>query len=572
MNVKTLFPFLLALALLATVISIDRLSFSRMKDYIAAVDHTRELLTRLEGLSNHLKSAQIYSPAAARVAPPNYYRLYREEMSQVNAELILLQSLVQEDTVQRKRVDQITELIDKHWGVLLENNIVEIIKSGQGWRLNDLFTIHRLINQAIAYENTLLKDRQYDLTQSTAQTNLFSTIFSVLALSILIATFLANRSLNKQRRLLEGFLESIMNTTRNGIVNLQPIKEDSRVIDFKIAYANTAVNELLHLNSTSLVGERLSALPGLSALSNLTDRLVNIIHSGKSEPFEFRYETGASPVWLYIVLSRLEKGLTVTFQDITPLKKYQHELQTKIDQLDRSNKNLQQFAYIASHDLQEPLRKVQQFGDLLQVHHGAQLGDGLQYLQRMQMAASRMSSLIKDLLSFSRISTLQNNTLSVDLTNIVNQVLIDLELTIAETGARIYVPSLPTIIGDPSQLGQLFQNLLSNALKFHKPGVSPIVHITSQLITPNSLPASAKPSQLATAYHRIDISDNGIGFDEKYLARIFQIFQRLHSKNEFAGTGIGLAICEKVVLNHGGVITASSQPNQGATFTIYLPA
>ncbi|GAB3491342.1 hypothetical protein GCM10027341_04190 [Spirosoma knui] len=237
----------------------------------------------------------------------------------------------------------------------------------------------------------------------------------------------------------------------------------------------------------------------------------------------------------------------------------------------RSNHNLEQFAYIASHDLQEPLRKIQQFGDLLQTRYGHQLDEGTPYLERMQTAASRMSMLIRDLLNFSRISTGQEVDTRVALDLVVNAVLADLELTIQETGTVIHIESLPTVPGDASQLGQLFQNLLSNAIKFRRPDVAPIIRITTQVVAVSALPSHVKPTRAAALYTRIDVIDNGIGFDEKYLDRIFQVFQRLHGKGQYAGTGIGLAVCEKVATNHGGAITASSQPGQGATFSVYLP-
>lgn len=244
--------------------------------------------------------------------------------------------------------------------------------------------------------------------------------------------------------------------------------------------------------------------------------------------------------------------------------------------LTRSNENLQQFTYVASHDLQEPLRKIQSFGDLLQRQYADQLGDGVEHLQRMQAAATRMSTLIRDLLTFSRISTRQEATDPVSLTQVVDTVLMDLELIIQETRAVITVEPLPTILGNPSQLEQLFQNLLSNALKFHRTDQSgtpviPMVRIISRLVAAVDLPTSVKPTRQAAVYHCIGITDNGIGFDEKHLNRIFQVFQRLHGRLEFPGTGIGLAICERVATNHGGAITAGSQPGQGATFSVYFP-
>ncbi|RIV24033.1 PAS domain S-box protein [Fibrisoma montanum] len=244
--------------------------------------------------------------------------------------------------------------------------------------------------------------------------------------------------------------------------------------------------------------------------------------------------------------------------------------------LKRSNENLQQFAYVASHDLQEPLRKIQSFSDMLKTQYATELGEGTALLERMQLAASRMSMLIKDLLAFSRISTRQNTSSFVQLSTVINAVLIDLELALQEAHATVVIDQLPPVKGDPSQLGQLFQNLLSNALKFRRTStddnpISPRIRITVCQVAADDLPPAVVPARTAGMYHRIDVSDNGIGFDEKYVDRIFQVFQRLHGRSQYAGTGIGLAICAKVVTNHGGAITAHSRPGEGATFSVYLP-
>ncbi len=240
--------------------------------------------------------------------------------------------------------------------------------------------------------------------------------------------------------------------------------------------------------------------------------------------------------------------------------------------LNRSNDDLQKFAYVASHDLQEPLRKIQSFGDLLKGRYNGTTGEESTYIERMQSAASRMSTLIRDLLDFSRVSTQHEMRSSVSLNEVVDRALTTLELVIAETKAEVIVQPMPTVMGDALQLDQLFQNLLSNALKFRQPGQTPMIQVNACLIEERQLPPKVRPAQVTQAYHQIDVVDNGVGFDEKYLDRIFQVFQRLYGKNEFAGTGIGLAICEKVVANHGGAITAASQPGQGATFRVYLPA
>ena len=230
--------------------------------------------------------------------------------------------------------------------------------------------------------------------------------------------------------------------------------------------------------------------------------------------------------------------------------------------LERSNQELQDFAYVASHDLQEPLRKIQAFGNLLEEEYAEQLGEGKDYLGRMRGAAARMSALIEDILSFSRVTTQARGFSPVDLTVVANEVLDDLETRIQDTNARIVIENLPVIDADPMQMRQLMQNLISNALKFHKPDVAPLVKISA------TTEISQSPRR---KYCTVKIEDNGVGFDEKYLDRIFAVFQRLHSRDSYEGTGIGLAVCRKIVERHGGTITAESKPGIGATFIITMP-
>lgn len=286
--------------------------------------------------------------------------------------------------------------------------------------------------------------------------------------------------------------------------------------------------------------------------------------------------------WTYTYLPVLEEAgqiggiLAIVHETTQKVRTDQHlqqrtaELATANVELNRSNENLQQFAYMASHDLQEPLRKILAFGDLLRQEFAQQLGAGSDYLAKMQVAANRMATLIRDLLDFTRL-TIQQPHHQVSLSELVSEVVIDLELVISESDAQISVEHLPTVLGDPTQLRQLLQNLLSNAVKFRRPDLAPMIQISGQLLGANHLPIGVKPSRQTKSYHLIEVKDNGLGFDPQYTDRIFQVFQRLHTKKEYAGTGIGLAICQKVVDNHGGVITASSEPGQGSTFSIYLP-
>ncbi|GAB3721286.1 PAS domain-containing sensor histidine kinase [Spirosoma lituiforme] len=283
-----------------------------------------------------------------------------------------------------------------------------------------------------------------------------------------------------------------------------------------------------------------------------------------------RDEDGTITVWVGTATDIHEqKELAANLEEQVRIRT--KELEASNYDLRRSNDNLEKFAYIASHDLQEPLRKIQSFGDILKTQYGSQLGDGAGHLERMQLAAVRMSLLIRDLLSFSQISTRQEKAAPVRLSKLVTEVLDDLEVVIEQAGAKILIDDLPTILGDASQLRQLFQNLLSNALKFRKAGITPHIQVQHERVLAKQLPPSVKPAREAVAYYCIQVTDNGIGFDEKYIDRIFQVFQRLHGRSEYAGTGVGLAICEKVVANHGGAITAVSQLGEGTTFLIYLP-
>jgi signal transduction histidine kinase len=235
-------------------------------------------------------------------------------------------------------------------------------------------------------------------------------------------------------------------------------------------------------------------------------------------------------------------------------------------ELQRSNQELQDFAYVASHDLQEPLRKIQAFGNLLEEEYGQALGDGKSYLDRMRNAAGRMRTLIDDLLTFSRVTTKAEPFLRVDLGQIVRQVIDDVEPRLKSTQGSITVGDLPTIEADPRQMYQMFQNLISNALKFHQPAIPPVVTI-SATIQANAEEEPSTAGQLCQLF----IEDNGIGFDEKYLDRIFTVFQRLHGRDGYEGTGVGLAVVRKIVERHGGMVTARSRVGEGTTFIVTLP-
>lgn len=269
------------------------------------------------------------------------------------------------------------------------------------------------------------------------------------------------------------------------------------------------------------------------------------------------------------ILERMVRERTSALLDeVEERKKVEQQLREVAVELGRSNKELEQFAYVASHDLQEPLRKIQAFGDRLRSKFSDSLPEvGKEYVERMHVSAARMRRLIDDLLTFSRVTTQARPFVRVNLDRIAQEVVSDLDEYINQSEGKIEITGLPTIDADPTQMRQLFQNLIANAIKFHRPNVPPVIAIHGEQID-WQFPGSNGGTILAC---RIHVRDNGIGFDEKYLDRIFQVFQRLHGREEYEGTGVGLAICRKIVERHGGTITARSQVGEGATFVIVLP-
>ena len=274
-------------------------------------------------------------------------------------------------------------------------------------------------------------------------------------------------------------------------------------------------------------------------------------------------------------------GEVVLFKDITARKQAEEALTQKAAELARSNSELEQFAFVASHDLQEPLRKIQAFGDRLKTKcDEAKLEAGLDYLERMQNAAGRMRRLIDDLLTFSRVVSDTEPFAPVNLSTVAREVLDDLEVRIEKSGATVELGELPTVEADAVQMRQLLQNLIGNALKFQPPGGKPVVAIRGRILSPaagngQTAVRSRKPVEPGGAgedqYCELMVQDNGIGFEEKYLDKIFAVFQRLHGRQEYEGTGIGLAVCRRIADRHGGKITAQSRPGEGATFVVLMP-
>jgi PAS domain S-box-containing protein len=324
--------------------------------------------------------------------------------------------------------------------------------------------------------------------------------------------------------------------------------------DWRFTYVNQRSEELLGCSRQELLGNTLwDIFPAVQG-SEFETQYRSAVETGESVSFESFYEPLND--WFEVSAYPSEEGLAVYYRSIKERKQAQTKLEQTMAELERSNRELQDFAFVASHDLQEPLRKIQAFSDRLLARSSSFDAQEQDYLQRMQSAAKRMQALIQDLLSYSRVTTRAKPLTVCDTNQILSEVLQDMETVVSREAARIHSKPLPPIIGDATQIRQVFQNLISNALKFHEKNRPPEVSIQAENETDNGW--------------TLVVSDNGVGFDQRYADKLFHPFQRLHQR-EFPGTGIGMAIVKKILDRHGATVDIKSVTDQGTTFRIYFP-
>ncbi len=358
------------------------------------------------------------------------------------------------------------------------------------------------------------------------------------------------------RVLIEKFSEGALNLTPKGL----------------IVYSNSYFSKLINTPNEKVIGSYIHDFVSGESRDNFREHFALALQSSSKTEISLFVNNRNIPV--YISLTSLQPQLDTVGMIITDLSEKKHieeTLRKKNLELEHLNKSLDQFASIASHDLQEPLRKIRTFTSLLKDRFNNDLPDGAKELiGKIKVSSERMSLLIKDVLNFSRIVHSEDMFVKTDLNQVLNNILEDFDLLILEKNASISRANLPVVEAIPLQMNQLFYNLLGNALKFSKNGPPPALTISAKMLLPEEIKKrSGLNGQLS--YAEISFKDNGIGFEQEFAEQIFSIFERLNNQQQYSGTGIGLALCQKIVTHHQGVIYAEASENNGATFYVLLP-
>jgi signal transduction histidine kinase len=370
----------------------------------------------------------------------------------------------------------------------------------------------------------------------------------------------------------KSLLDNILRHSPAGISVTEVIRdEQGNIVDGRTVLANDSAIEYVGLPKEDYLNKTVREIEPAMFESPLYQMALSTLLTGK--PFHTQYYLEATGQWLELSVAKMDEDhLINVFMDVTSTKEAQLRQQKLLEELQRSNTNLEEFAYAASHDLKEPIRKVLFFADRLKTKLKDRLEEeDARLFSRLEAANQRMGGLVDDLLTYSQVSQRPNTLGAVDLNALIQGILDDLELEIEEKEAKVHIDNLAGIRGHQRQLQQLFHNLIGNALKYSKPGVPPQISVNCRTMSGEETGLKLSPEELRRHFYVIEVRDNGIGFEQSDAERIFNVFQRLHGKTEYAGSGVGLAIARKVAQNHGGYITAESAPGEGSTFTVFLP-
>lgn len=603
---KNIYIRFIFLSTLIVLIFISLMTYRNLNNYINEVKlvrHSSVVFRLVENVLSAVKDAETGHRGFQLTKDSSYLEPYHASIRELPDMLRDLDSLVQDNFLQSRYVDTLQLLINDQYllisrilsnaersSLYMDRYESKLLKDGK----ENMTRIRNVISKIRSVEEELYTNR---IATEEGYRNIAP--FSLLALSIISVfgvAFLFSRVMGAldQKRMAEiglkenlktlerevaekqfaqRTIQNILDHSLDGIMAFSSVRdEQGEIVDFQWLLANFISAQTLGRGKGDLAGKRLLDVMPDAQKSGLFQIYKGVVDTSVSQQFEREFHFSGEVRWFYMAAVKLDDGLIVTYTDVTEKNVAESRLTQYAEELKRSNQDLEQFAYVASHDLQEPLRKIRAFGDRLAARYEDKLDEvGVEYISRMQQASARMQKLIEDLLSFSRISSGHDQFARVDLTAVVNEVVDDIEGQILREKAKVGVREIAEITGDRGQIRRLFQNLISNAIKFHKPGALPVVEIFGSVVTGSEAEKEFGFQLSESSYVRIVVKDNGIGFDEKYAEKIFNIFQRLQGRAEYEGTGIGLAICRKIMSNHRGYIRAQSVINEGSEFILIFP-
>jgi len=590
---KIFLVFALALVMLATVAYITDRSMGGLEESAEWVSQRHDFLDQLSSFELHLMEVDSAARGYLLASDEQYLPAYDKSRRELVQDMLAIEASVTHGQFERPETQdqevhyaqQLHLLLSQKTAILKAaiaarreqglDGAAAMLSDGQDENVTK--SLRTIIGALRSMEQSRLQTRS-TLTAAIGDTSIHVVLMAIFLSAVILALAMLNirRDIAVRRRAEEALAEE--HNLLRGVMDAMPeqvfvTNREGRFIIDNISHRNFLGVKL----ARDIEGKTAADFfpPGVAGEMASDNRM--IMESGQpvlnQEDLVVRRD--GEVVWIAttkVPLNDVEGrciGLVGVSSDISVRKEAEERLRLAAEQLRRSNLELQEFASVASHDLQEPLRKIQAFGDRLKVKCSPALGEnGRDYLERMQDAARRMQILLHDLLTLSRITSKAQPFAKVDLHQVVEDVVSDLEVRIEQCGAQVEVGRLPVIDADAGQMRQLLQNLISNALKFHAPAVRPQVIISAKVLDNAESLAGSMPGEELV---QIMVRDNGIGFDERYLDRIFQVFQRLHSRSDYEGTGIGLAVCRKIADRHGGLISAKSSEGQGATFIVTLP-
>jgi two-component system sensor kinase FixL len=583
---KTALSFVLALVGLMAVGALSYRNFAEQQNNQNRVEQTLTVLDELEDLQSLLQYALRGARGYLLSGDREFIDLYDWAMIQLQPKLEGLRRLMVDSSSQQERLRLLAPSIAAELNatkrLMIRYERGQIATSAEPDTARELQWIEgrldRLIWEMRREAERRLKAHQASATSSArtlANLGIAFAGFAVLVVGLVGAALWRD---TKARRRFEAALKesearnrAILSTAQDAVITFN----DQGIVES----VNPAAERMFGYTAQEILGKNYTVLIPEPSRERSLQRLGRYIATGHGliatgqEDLGQRKDGSSFPFEYSVGEMELASGrhFTAVIRDISRRKRVEESLREASGKLLNSNRDLENFAAVASHDLQEPLRKIQTFGERLQVSCTGRLGEqGLDYLSRMIDAAGRMRTLIQDLLMLSRVSAKSVQWAPVDLAQVAHEVVADLELRINQSQARVEIGTLPTIEADASQIRQLLQNLIGNALKYRRPEVPPRVQVSSG--DPKAAGEPESGQMIRNDLCCISVEDNGIGFDEKYLDRIFNPFQRLHGRGRYEGSGIGLSICRRIVERHGGTITARSIPGQGSTFIVRLPS